>query len=73
MVIKKKEIVNDAEFWHIYSDENKYITRDGVKYGEAYDPVSEDRKYEETDEYIDYVPTDEDYSQAGKILLGVEK
>ena len=35
-----------------YSDEGKYITRDGVIYNEAIDPDGLGRVYEETDEYI---------------------
>ncbi len=40
-----------------YSDEGKYITRDGVKYEEAVDPEELGRVYAETDEKI---PTEDD-------------
>ena len=35
-----------------FSDEGKYITRDGVVYEEAIDPEHLGRVYAETDEYI---------------------
>ena len=40
-----------------YSDEGKYITRDGVVYEEAIDPEELGRVYAETDEKI---PTEDD-------------
>lgn len=40
-----------------YSDEGKYITRDGVAYEEAIDPEHLGRVYTETDEKI---PTEDD-------------
>ena len=44
-----------------YSDEGKYITRDGEIYEEAIDPEELGRVYEETDEYI---PVEEDEEPA---------
>lgn len=42
--------INGTEFRRTYSDENFMIERDGVKYGEAIDPIGfEDRVYTETD------------------------
>lgn len=48
------------------------ISRDGINYEEAIDPTDKNRQYEETDIPIEE-PTEEDYAQAGKILLGVEE
>lgn len=48
-----------AECVRTYSDEGKYITRDGVTYTEAIDPASLGREYTETDEDI---PTDGKFS-----------
>ena len=46
-----------------YSNEGKYITRDGEKYEEAIDPEGLGRVYEETDELI---PVEEDEGQDGE-------
>ncbi len=36
-----------------YSDDNKYIERDGIKYAEAVDPERFNRTYTETNEPIE--------------------
>lgn len=38
---------------HTFSDKGVKIERDGVRYDEAYDPVSSGRVYSETDEMIE--------------------
>lgn len=71
-----------------YSDQNMYI-RGGFPeglYTEAIDPVDLHREYVETDIPIpepapepdpdiepEHDPTDEEYSQVGKILIGIEE
>lgn len=66
--------INNVTFIHTYSDSGVHIMRDGVTYGEAYDPeqYAAQRTYTETD--IPLVPEteDEQYAQAGRILLGVD-
>lgn len=61
-----------VELVKAYSSENLYITRDGVMYEEAIDPRDANRQYEETNAHIiDY--TEEEYAEAGRILLGVDE
>lgn len=54
-----------------YSDEGKYIERDGEMYEEAIDPENTERVYRETD---DNIPVDEELSamEALKIITGGE-
>jgi len=53
MVITETITINNIEYIRNYSDTGHYIERDGVKYGEAIDPVGTDRVYTETDELIE--------------------
>lgn len=74
MVITEKVTINGTEYTRNYSNKGFYIERDGVKYSEAIDPVGFDRVYTETDEPIETEnATDEDYAEAGKILMGVSE
>lgn len=41
--------INDKEYQRTYSDENRYVVRDGVSYSEAIDPVDSGRTYTEGD------------------------
>lgn len=50
MIITEKIELNGIEYIRTYSDEGLYIERDGVKYGEAIDPIGYDRTYTETNE-----------------------
>ena len=63
--------INGRAFVRTYSDSNRYVVRDGAAYTEAYDPEEFGRVYEEG-EIIESEPTDEDYAEAGKILMGKE-
>ncbi len=53
MVITEKNTINEIEYIRNYSDKGFYIERDGVKYGEAIDPIGYERVYTETDELIE--------------------
>ena len=53
MIVTEKIKINDTEFIRTYSDQNKYIERDGVEYSEAIDPIGTDRVYTETDKEIE--------------------
>ena len=53
MVVTEKITINEIEYIKNYSDGGFYIERDGVKYGEAIDPIGYDRHYTETDELIE--------------------
>lgn len=49
----KREIIDD--FVRTYSDAGFKIERDGIRYDDAWDPVSlaDERVYIETDEHVD--------------------
>ena len=70
MIIVEEKIINDRTFTYTYSDEGFYIERDGVLYWDAYDPVDSGRTYTEKDIPLPQ-PTDAEYAEAGKILMGV--
>ena len=64
MIKQENVTINGKHFVHTYSDEGRYIVRDGVAYDEAYDPAELDRQYTEGDE----IPvTDE---EAFSIIMG---
>lgn len=50
MLITETITINGTEYLHNYSDANKYIERDGIKYSDAVDPLDSGRVYTETDE-----------------------
>ena len=45
MIITEELIINNRDFIHTYSNENRYILRDNVEYYEAYDPKEFNRQY----------------------------
>ena len=75
MLKTEEVIINAQRYLHNYSDAGFMIERDGVKYGDAIDPIDSGRVYVETD--IPVGPSgsmDEEteaYAEAGKILMGV--
>ena len=73
MAIKTENItINDAAFVRTYSDAGRMVVRDGIAYQEAIDPadLAPSRVYTEGDLIPDPEPTDADYAEAGRILLG---
>ena len=54
MIITEIVTINEKEYQRTYSDENRYVVRDGVEYGEAIDPIGSGRTYTEGD----VMPTD---------------
>ena len=50
------KVIGGTEYDYAYSDEGRYLVRDGIPYGEAIDPLNSGRKYTEGD----VMPTDED-------------
>lgn len=42
-------ILNNREFTRTWSDNNRYVVRDGISYGEAHDPSELGRTYTEGD------------------------
>lgn len=73
MIRTETVTINERQFVHTYSDAGLFIERDGETYAEAYDPAeyAAERTYTETDELVD-PPTEADYAEAGRIMLGVE-
>lgn len=72
MIQTETVTLNDEEFIRTYSDLGHYI-HGGVPegdYAEAIDPAELGRTYTETDIALASEPTDEEYAEAGRILLG---
>jgi hypothetical protein len=59
MIVNELVVINDRQFTKTYSNENKYVECNGVRYSEAFDPYEIKREYTETDEAIeaDYINT----------------
>lgn len=69
-MIKTETItIGGQEYTRTYSDDNRYVVRDGISYSEAIDPAYLGRTYTEGD-----VMPDEEISEeeAGRILMGVD-
>lgn len=72
-MIKTENVnINGQLFTRTYSDAGYMIEREGQRYSEAIDPVSTGRTYVETTQPIEPV-TEEEYAEAGRILLGVSE
>ena len=69
-MIVVEHITHDGrEFTRTYSDEGRYVVRDGVAYGEALDPAEYGRTYTEGD----YMEDDATAEEIVNILLGEEE
>lgn len=63
--------INDREFTRTYSDEHRFVVRDGVAYEEACDPSIFGRTYIEGDPIPNFSESDnEDKAEAYDILMG---
>lgn len=62
MIIQEHFDVNGRDFVRTYSDENRYVVREGIEYSEACDPAEFGRTYTEGD----VMPEDE--AEAEEIL-----
>lgn len=47
MIITEKVTIRNRDFIRTYSDENRFVVRDGVSYSEAIDPLDSGRVYTE--------------------------
>lgn len=47
MIITETVTIRDRDFIRTYSDEGRYVVRDGVSYSEAIDPIGTGRVYTE--------------------------
>lgn len=52
MIRTETVTIGGQSFIHTFSDDDKMIIRDGIEYGEAYDPVSAGRVYSESEHDI---------------------
>lgn len=47
MIITEKVTIRNRDFTRTYSDEGRYVVREGVSYSEAIDPIGTGRVYTE--------------------------
>ena len=71
MIRTENITINGKEFIRTYSDSGFMVERDGVQYDEAVDPIGLGRTYTETD--VKSETSNDEYTEAGKILLGVSE
>lgn len=69
MIRQESLTIGGQEFTKTYSDDNRYVVRDGISYSEAIDPTYLGRTYTEGEEMPDEEITEE---EAGRILMGVD-
>ena len=69
MIKTQSLTIGGQEFTRTYSDDNKYVVRDGISYSEAVDPAYLNRTYTEGETMPDEEITEE---EAGRILMGVD-
>lgn len=72
MLYTETVTIDGREFTHTWSDLYT-VERDGVEYDEAYDPAELGRTYTETGNLKATEATDEEYAEAGRIMLGVSE
>lgn len=68
-IITETYEINGRSFTRTYSDEHRYVVRDGEAYEEANDPTEFGRTYEEG-EKIEYYTEEAEAQEALDILLG---
>lgn len=75
MIIVEQVTINNRDFIRTYSDDGRYVVRDGVSYSEAIDPIGTGRVYTEG-EIMPEEATDmtevEAKAKAYDILMGEE-
>ena len=69
-MIKQENLqINGQDFVRTYSDDNRYVVRDGISYFEAVDLAEFNRVYTEGD----VIPDEEiDETEIARILMGVK-
>ena len=65
--------INGIRFVKTYSDEHRYVVREGISYIDANDIASLNRTYTEGDLIVDDETESEEYEHAGRILMGVDE
>ena len=71
MIRTESLTIDGRDFIRTYSDSGRYVVRDGISYEEAVDPAEFGRQYTEGDVIPMEDPSDEDFAQMGKIMMGV--
>lgn len=69
MIKTQSLTIGGQEYTRTYSDDNRFVVRDGVSYSEAVDPAYLGRTYTEGEEMPDEEISEE---EAGRILMGVD-
>lgn len=69
MIITEQYEINGRSFTRTYSDDHRFVVRDGVEYEEANDPTEFGRVYEEG-ERIPYYDEEVNDEELAEILLG---
>lgn len=64
-IIQEEYYINNRKMIRTYSDENRYVVREGVSYSEACDPAEFNRIYTEGD----LIPTEEEIINLSNINL----
>lgn len=67
MIVVETFTIDNREYTRTYSDQNRYVVRDGISYEEACDPIEFNRSYEEGDVINDSEST---ASEILDILMG---
>lgn len=71
MIVQKHFFIGAREYIHTWSNDRRYVVRDGMSFDEAYDPAEFGRTYTEGE----LIPTDDtalaDKAEAYDILMGV--
>jgi hypothetical protein len=55
MIIQEHFDVNGRDFVRTYSDENRYVVREGIDYSEACDPAEFGRTYTEDETEVEEI------------------
>ena len=61
MIVQETITFEGRQLTRTYSDENRYVVRDGVSYSEAVDPIEFPREYTEGD----YMDEDSEHEDSG--------
>lgn len=67
----KTEMIGDLI--RTYSDEGRYVVRDGISYEEAVDPPQFNRQYTEGDVIERDETSEEEFAEVGRIMMGVTR
>ncbi len=72
-IVTEQYETGGRSFTRTYSDDHRYVVRDGVEYEDANDPTEFGRTYEEGDKIPYYSEEIEDPQEMLNILLGEDE